>query len=122
MFKANRKNLIYAVILFLAIIFIISGCNSIFPPMPGGNTYLIISTAGLGGTISPLGETSVAEGSSKIYTISPEEDYEIYDVQVDGESMGILEEYTFTNIQGNHTIVANFSAKPASPVYVNPQK
>jgi parallel beta-helix repeat protein len=122
MSKPNRRSFVYIVILFLAIIFIINGCNSVFPPIPGGNTYLIISTAGLGGTISPFGETSVAEGSNKTYLISPEEDYDIYDVQVDGESLGALEQYTFTNIQKNHTIVANFSAKPTSPIYVNPQK
>lgn len=84
-------------------------------PSPQPTTYTITSSATEGGTISPLGETSVTEGTSQTYTITPDEGYIISDVLVDGESVGAISSYTFTDIQDNHTIAALFTQETQAP-------
>jgi hypothetical protein len=74
------------------------------------NTYKV--TASVGGTgkgaISPSGETTVAEGASASYTITPDAGNSISDVVVDGVSVGITSSYTFSDVKANHTIQAKF--------------
>ncbi len=70
--------------------------------------YTITSTNGSGGTINPLGTATVNAGENKTYTITPNANYEIKDVLVDGASVGSVVTYTFTNVQANHTIEAQF--------------
>jgi ABC-type transporter MlaC component len=72
------------------------------------NTYTITSSAGAGGTISPVGETILNQGASQTYLVSPNNGYEISDVTADGVSIGKVSTYTFNNISGNHTIAAIF--------------
>ena len=71
-------------------------------------TYAITATAGENGTIAPSGIVNVPEGSSKIFTIEANENYEIADVLVDGTSVGAQPTYTFSNVTSNHTIEATF--------------
>ena len=73
------------------------------------NTYAINATANNGGTIAPLGTTSVNHGSDQIFTITPSEGYHIADVLVDGKSVGAVATYTFLKVSENHTIEANFA-------------
>ncbi len=70
--------------------------------------YVISSTAGTGGTISPSGHSLISAGSSKEYTIKPSSGYRIKDVTVDGKSVGTPGSYKFTNVVGDHTISASF--------------
>lgn len=84
-------------------------------PPPTPKTYTITSSATEGGSISPLGETTVTEGASQSFTITPNEGYEISDVLVDGESAGVLTAYTFTDIKANHTISAVFAQENQPP-------
>ena len=80
----------------------------------GGNDkvyYTIKATAGTGGSISPSGSVSVADGDDKTYTITANNGYEIKDVLVDGVSVGAVSSYTFENIKKAHTITASFSEK-----------
>lgn len=72
---------------------------------------IITSSAGNGGTISPLGDTSVDEGDSQQYTITPNCGYEIVAVLVNGNSVGVVSSYTFANVQSNQTISVTFSLK-----------
>ncbi len=72
-------------------------------------TYTLTASAGLGGSISPSGTITVAEGTSKTFTITPKTKYRISDVKVDGVSKGAISSYTFTGISANHTIQATFS-------------
>jgi len=72
----------------------------------------ITATAGEGGAIEPSGEVAVNRGESQTFTITPEEGYEVSDVLVDGESVGVAERYTFENVTSNHTIHATFEAIP----------
>ena len=73
------------------------------------NSYTISASAGAGGTISPVGTTSVSSGSGQIYTITPGNGYTISSVTVDGSPVGAVGSYTFTNVTANHTIAASFS-------------
>ncbi len=57
-------------------------------------TYTITATAGTGGSISPSGSTSVAEGNSKTYTITANSGYTISNVKVDGSSIGASSTFT----------------------------
>jgi len=66
--------------------------------------YTITSSTGSGGTIDPLGEVTLEEGSDQTFNITPQgRDYEISDVLVDGISVGAVSTYTFENVQSDHT-------------------
>lgn len=83
--------------------------------------YTITVTAGNGGSISPSGSVSVARGTSKAFTITPDEGYSISDVLVDGASGGAVKSYTFSDVTAAHTLSAVFSKLPASglPYYLD---
>ncbi len=85
----------------------------------GGGTirYTITVTAGEHGTIDPSESARVVMGTDKAFTILPDEGYEIADVIVDGESVGAVSSYVFSNVQKNHSIQATFRAetKPFAP-------
>ncbi len=76
-------------------------------------TFTIVSSAGAGGTISPLGNKTVVEGGSQSYTINASSGYHIDAVLVDGGSVGAVSSYPFSNVIANHTIEAKFAANPA---------
>lgn len=76
---------------------------------PTDSIYQIVATAGAGGSISPAGTVTIAQGSTQTFTIIPNPNYFILDVLVDGTSAGIVSAYTFTNVTTNHTIAASFS-------------
>ena len=72
-------------------------------------TYTISASAGSGGSISPSGSVSVAQGSSKAFTITANTGYQVSSVLVDGSSVGSVTSYTFSNVQATHTISATFT-------------
>jgi hypothetical protein len=77
-------------------------------------TYLITSSAGSGGTISPSGNISVAQGTSQTFTFTPSLGYEIDQVLIDGVNNPTAVStgsYTFNNINVNHTIYVTFKQK-----------
>ncbi len=73
------------------------------------NTYTITSSAGSNGSISPLGVTTKNYNTTQTYTITPNSNYHITDVLVDGSSVGAVGTYSFTNISTNHTISVTFT-------------
>lgn len=60
------------------------------------------------GTVTPIGDIAVKTNSSRTFTITPKENYEIESVIVDGENVGTNPEYTFEDVIVNHTILVNF--------------
>ena len=74
----------------------------------GKTSFTITSSSGDGGTITPNGSIRVNEGNSKTFTIKPDNGYQIYQVYVDGESVGSVSKYTFDNVKASHTIHAMF--------------
>lgn len=77
----------------------------------GKEHYKIRAESLQGGSISSTGITSVVEGTDITYIIEPEEAYYIDKLIVDGVEKAATEEYTFSNVMGNHTIVATFKEK-----------
>ena len=71
--------------------------------------FTITASAGEGGSISDEGSTTVTEGDSKTYTITPDEGYAVADVKVNGVSVGAVDTYTFENVSADATIEAEFA-------------
>ena len=86
---------------------LITGCGPTTP-----TTYTITATSGAHGSIAPTGVVTVTEGEDKTFTITPDTDYQIADVLVDGTSVGAVVEYTFENLNEDHTISVTFEAIP----------
>lgn len=94
------------------------------------SSYIITASAGDGGTVSPDGAVSVAEGGSQTFTFTPNANYSIASVKVDEVSQGAVSSYTFDNVTAHHTISVVFSytggsggssnsrrSTPATPTY-----
>ncbi len=79
--------------------------------------YTIQASATAGGNISPSGQIEVAEGESKTFTFTPDTDYELSHIMVDGKRKDVSGSYTFSNVSKNHTISAVFEKvyKPVNP-------
>ncbi len=73
-----------------------------FPPF-------IQASAGVGGSISPSGDMVLSSGAAQPFTIAAYAGYHILDVQVDGSSIGAVDNYTLTNVTSYHTIAASFA-------------
>ena len=78
-------------------------------------TYTITASAGPGGFISPLGDVTVSKGANIVFNITPNTNYNIADVLVDGGSVGAMVFYTFINVAKDHTIHATFSEVGPEP-------
>lgn len=78
------------------------------PAFSGVTSYTITATAGAGGTIDPAGAVLVASGTDKTFTITPNPQYGIRDVLVNGASVGATNSYTFVNVTSNQAIEAQF--------------
>jgi len=70
--------------------------------------YLISSFSLPGGSINPLGIVSVVTGGSQIFTITPDINFHINDVLIDGISVGAVSSYAFNNVIDNHTVETQF--------------
>ena len=96
-------------------------------------TYTISATAGANGTISPSGNVSVNCGANQVFTFTPDNNYKIDQVLIDGENNPIAVEdssFTFVNIIEAHSIEVTFKeiigilelALSKIIVYPNPTK
>lgn len=74
------------------------------------DTYAITATAGTGGGIVPSGRVTVTKGDTQSFSITPDSGFEIGDVLVDGASVGKPAQYSFRNVQADHTIQATFQS------------
>lgn len=72
-------------------------------------TYTITASAGSNGSITPAGNNEIIQGYDQTFTITPAANCEIVDVLVDGNSVGPVSSYTFSNVTDNHTITASFA-------------
>ena len=84
--------------------------------------YTIKATAGAGGSISPSGNVSVREGRDKTFTITPDKGYAVFNVKIDGKSIGAVKSYTFENVSRTHTIEVIFmkaNGNPQTGVFVD---
>ena len=87
-----------------------SNPNSL-PPV----TYTITASAGTGGTITPLGMTTLGSGSTQGYSIVPDSGYVISSLDVDGIILPGQDAYKFSNLGSNHTISVTFFSGNVAP-------
>ncbi|HEX2947339.1 MAG TPA: S-layer homology domain-containing protein [Clostridia bacterium] len=57
----------------------------------------------------------MTSGGSQTFTITPDNNYGISSVTVDGVNQGTIATYTFSNVSGNHTISVTFTYTGGSP-------
>jgi len=70
--------------------------------------YIIHASSGSGGSISPSGEVVVTHGNNQSFTITPDVNYHVEDVLIDGVSHGQITSYTFEGVNSDHTISVSF--------------
>ena len=83
--------------------------NSINVAAESANNYTITASSGSNGAITPSGNITVIGGNDQSFSILPNNGYQVADVTVNGNSVGIVTNYTFSNVATNHTISASFS-------------
>ncbi len=69
--------------------------------------HTITASAKENGTITPS-DAMVNHGESKMFTITPTGNYQVFDVLVDDVSVGAKTSYTFENVTADHTISVKF--------------
>lgn len=79
------------------------------------DSFAIVASDGVGGSITPAGVTQVVAGGSQSYTITAFSGFHTSNVLVDGSPVGAVASYAFTNVSATHTIAATF-ADDAVPV------
>ena len=89
--------------------------------------YTITASSSSHGSILPEGTVQVTAGEDRTFTMMPDEGYKVGSVIVDGEDVGAVETYTFRNVNGNHSIHAQFVQlgvndlyRPELKLYPNP--
>lgn len=69
----------------------------------------VFASAGTHGSISPSGEQHVATNGNATFTFTPDANYQISNVTVNGVSVGTPSSYTFTNLTANSSIHVDFA-------------
>ncbi|MGL4485116.1 MAG: InlB B-repeat-containing protein, partial [Anaerovoracaceae bacterium] len=77
-------------------------------PIIKSKSYTITATAKAGGKITPSGKYVAQEGDNKDYKMIPNKGYKVKSVLVDGKEIGTIENYSFSDIKANHSIVVSF--------------
>jgi len=75
---------------------------------------LTAAITGYGGGISPSGTIIVLPGSTNSFSLASSNWYHLASVTIDGVNAGTPVSYTFTNVQADHNIVANYAADLAA--------
>ena len=83
--------------------------------------YTIAATSVGLGTINPSGAVGVISGANQTFTFTPNSNYYVDSVIVDGVKVDSTTSYTFTNVTANHTIRAVF-AENVKVIAVSPTK
>ncbi|MDR0247250.1 MAG: hypothetical protein LBI16_02485 [Burkholderiales bacterium] len=93
------------------------------PPTPL-SLYAIVASAGANGSIVPNGTVTVSEGTNVTFTITADDGYSIASVLIDGTNNPAAVasgSYMFTNVTGNHTIVAAFTLGGTATITIDTQ-
>lgn len=94
-------------------------CDHIIQVTFAEKTFSVTSSAGSGGSISPLGIQAVPCGGKITFTITPASGYVIQDVVVNAVSKGPVSTYTIDPVTASQTIVASFTTGPAINLTIN---
>ena len=71
-------------------------------------TYMIIPSAGANGTITPADTVWVSQGANQTFTFTPDDEYEVKEVTVNGAVVGSGSTHTIENVSANMTIHVEF--------------
>lgn len=82
-------------------------------------TYKITVSSNRCGSVIPSGVVTVFQGGSQTFQMLPNASTKLVDVVVDGVSQGPVQEYNFTNVTQDHTLVANFIVPDGSLISQN---
>jgi hypothetical protein len=74
--------------------------------------HAILAWSAAGGRVEPSGNVFVADGQDETIRLIPDPGFQVADVLVDGESVGKRQQYTFRNVEANHSLIAEFSLSP----------
>jgi hypothetical protein len=72
--------------------------------------YTIVASAIGGGSISPIQLVKVEAGKNQEFTFTPQDGFHLSRLLVDGKSQALSNEYSFINVNKNHTIEAIFQS------------
>ena len=75
------------------------------------NRFSIEASSEGNGSISPSGSIGVNAGSTQTFTFIPADGYEVDQVLLNGFPIGSLDNYSFRNIHGDHTIGVIFKSR-----------
>jgi hypothetical protein len=89
--------------------------HSITASFSASSYYIISTSPGSNGSISPAGPVAVAPGASETFTIIPDDGYVVDEVTVDGKQKGAETSWTFSDVQEGHSIAATFKVDTADP-------
>ena len=93
-----------------------TGLTSFSDFVLGEPTWTITASAGLHGSISPSGPVAVLQGADQTFDITPDLNYAVANVLVDGSSVGAVTSYTFPAVAATHTISASFKVAGTATV------
>ncbi|MBI5475263.1 MAG: fibronectin type III domain-containing protein [Ignavibacteriales bacterium] len=82
--------------------------NSAYSNIIAAPQAIITASSGLNGSINPTGGVGVNFGGSQHFSIVPAVNYHVDSLIVDGVKIAPDTQYTFTNVQSNHTIHVDF--------------
>ena len=107
--------------------FVVNGSRTLTAVFVPIAQYTITASSSSHGSILPEGTVQVTAGEDRTFTMMPDEGYKVGSVIVDGEDVGAVETYTFRNVNGNHSIHAQFVHlgvndlyRPELKLYPNP--
>lgn len=93
--------------------------QTLYPP----SIYSIVSTSTGNGIIEPSGTIELVHGSNQLYTFTPDENNHVFDVKINGTSIGgFLSSYEFVNLQQNSTIHVDFATGTGLDTYAANKK
>ena len=76
--------------------------------------YTVTVSSNTGGTVSPSGAVKVKEGEGLAITITPDRDYVIASIMVDGNAVAAETQLQLTNVRSNRTVIVNFRYEPVA--------
>jgi len=83
---------------------------------PSSNYVITSSVSGANGTITPLGQQTVAGGTTKEFNITANTGYHVASIVINGSQVNLdgklyqTYKYTFYNVSSNHDIIVSFEA------------
>jgi len=73
-------------------------------------SYIITASSGGNGSISPSGAITVSPNGSQVFNMTPNANFKISQLFIDGVAIANANSYLFSNVSANHTIAVSFKS------------